>query len=408
MAEEDQIQQDDSSGDSLNMSHDQLMQLLNHIADQRKPQQSPQSSPFQKIQQPVPANVPQAGKTLDQASGAYIRPDTAASLAKFRQQGDQLQQQDQQKQQQAENDPAMLQRQMAMRWAADFHRLNPTASPQEVMDMAEKAKGLGFFGTDPSKGLENQLKQSEIDKNKKYTDLMGTTGAKGGGQAQYIISQYENIVNPETGEKFTPAEAMEAYKGVKRAGATEAGGVESAKETAKKEADIKAAAPEKEQEKIGEARGTAQVDYAKVQAGMPRLKDAVSTLSNLSSTANYTMAQDALASVRRQFNLPVGQGAIDASHYESLINNILLPQLRTMFGARVTNFDVTTATKIMGNPKLSPAEKQVQLDTYIQQAMGIEDSDYRNILNLGGKASPPQDSAPAKGVQKVINYSDWK
>ncbi len=370
---DDQTQ--DDSGSNTVYSHDDLMELLNHLDGQRKqavslyksnpvpqaPVNSTPGSPQQNridlsntdwsrrrlvnpAQQPVgqpkpPTYVPgqpssPAGQTF-QPQGTLNNPD--GSL-------------------QAQPDPEKM---TAAKWIQQYHQNNPNATMKEIMTLAKQAKDIGLFDvTNPAFAAREKL-QGEKDaaamaRLKEHPELAGLS------------------------------------------------------EDAKNKSDIAAAAGKKSEEEIGKARGTEEVTYAKLQAGMPAIEKAVNNLSVLSNTANYTVPQNLMADARREMGLPVGQGAVDAAQYESVLNNVLLPRLRSIFGARVTNFDVQAAAKMLGNPKLSPPEKQAQLKSFIAQATENVQTEGQTVKNLGGNPSPAmkEDSSP-KSSSGAVDYTEY-
>lgn len=369
MADDDQTQND--STDSSQQTIQQLIAALQSShpttppqspfqAANPQPTQPPPQAPQRPVSpqpqmQPPPANQPQPGKVLDQASGAYVSPKTAENVAWTRTQGDKLNQQDQ-----AAEQNSQPQNQWQQIYAA-LKKQNPQAQPQQLLMSMKAYKESGAFYI-YSKNAVGKTVEEQV-----YNSLIKT-----GMSATDAADQVQKLrgISPEaSGEK----------------------------ETAKNKADISAEAEKQSQSVIGKARGTEEVSYAKMQAGMPGLEKAINSLSNLASTANYTIPQNLLADARRQAGLPVGQGAIDSAQYESVLNNILLPRLRSIFPGRVTNFDVQAAAKMLGNSKLSPPEKQAQLRSFIDQATVNVESEGKTVKNLGGEPSPAmkEDSEPS-------------
>lgn len=209
-------------------------------------------------------------------------------------------------------------------------------------------------------------------------------------------------IDPKTGQVITmvgaPAAAgtMEAGKeeGKQSAILANAGPIEHAKGMAQTET----AGPKAVAEARGAALGGATVDYAKLQAGMPQLRSTVADLSKLAEAATYTKGGKLYNEAIRQLGMPVPEGATAQAEYNARINNVLLPSMKSMFGARVTNFDISTAKGILGDPDLSPAEKQVQLNAFIDQKLMQVQSDQNLIGNLGGTG----DQSPT--APKVTNW----
>lgn len=104
-----------------------------------------------------------------------------------------------------------------------------------------------------------------------------------------------------------------------------------------------------------------------VSSKMPGLRSVIDNLTDLADTATYTQSGQIMDSVKREFGLPVGQGAIDRSSYIAIVDNQVLPLLKDTFGAAFTVSEGESLRATLGDPNKSPAEKKAILDAFISQ-----------------------------------------
>lgn len=147
---------------------------------------------------------------------------------------------------------------------------------------------------------------------------------------------------------------------------------------------------------FGRVEGTTDAEnvalYESVSSKMPGLKTVVDQLAALSDTATYTQSGQAMDAVKREFGLPVGQGAIDRTSYMAIVDNQVLPLLKDTFGAAFTVQEGESLRATLGNPNLSPPEKKAVLDAFIEQK-------YRDVEAMQRKL-PGASVAP---VVRVFN-----
>jgi hypothetical protein len=117
----------------------------------------------------------------------------------------------------------------------------------------------------------------------------------------------------------------------------------------------------------GKATGDAQASLTSLQSKMPGLEAVVKELDDLSQKATYTVAGQATDYVRRQVGLDPREGAIARERYISMVNNQILPLLRDTFGAQFTQKEGESLKATLGDPNLSPPEKQAVLKSFIEQ-----------------------------------------
>ena len=139
---------------------------------------------------------------------------------------------------------------------------------------------------------------------------------------------------------------------------------------------------------FGRVEGTTDAEnialYESVSSKMPGLKSVVDQLAALSDTATYTQSGQAMDAVKREFGLPVGQGAIDRTSYMAIVDNQVLPLLKDTFGAAFTVQEGESLRATLGNPDLSPPEKKAVLDAFIEQKYRTIEAMQRNLPGQGG------------------------
>lgn len=311
----------------------------------------------------------------------------------------------------------------------------------------------------PAQQIANQRFSGNIDLASKLADmqekqaqanLYGAMANNGGGRgeglaaAMHMMAEYNADPDVISGKKsplsFTNAYMMATAKqgqgvtfdqngnqtvfnGAPQAAGSMAGGktqgqkdvelnmnpqIEGATQTSKNTANIAAAAPEAAQKEIGKARGEAQVNLATLQSGLPQLNAVVSDLDTLGKVATYTKGGQLYNDALRQLNLPMSAGGDARAEYVSRVDNVLLPSLKAIFGARITNYDLAAARSMMVNPDLSPTEKTAQLRAFIDQRNMSVQSDAGLVSRLGGNAlggnqSSTQGITPSGGV---VHFND--
>jgi hypothetical protein len=119
--------------------------------------------------------------------------------------------------------------------------------------------------------------------------------------------------------------------------------------------------------KRGAATGEAQASLASLRSKMPGLEAVVRQLDELSEKATYTLAGQALDTMRRQAGAEPREAAVARKQYISMVDNQILPMLRDTFGAQFTQKEGESLKATMGDPDASPKEKQAVLKAFIEQ-----------------------------------------
>jgi hypothetical protein len=146
----------------------------------------------------------------------------------------------------------------------------------------------------------------------------------------------------------------------------------------------------------GKASGEAVDALATAEAALPELDTAVTELKRLGEMATYTMGGQAVDFGRRQIGMDPSKGALARTAYEAHVNNIILPLMRSTFGAQFTAEEGQSLKALLGDPNKSPLEKNAALDAFIaNKKAGIE-----TMRRRASTPTPPPDG-PAANMTRV-------
>jgi hypothetical protein len=158
---------------------------------------------------------------------------------------------------------------------------------------------------------------------------------------------------------------------------------------------------------IGKEIGGKTADLKEREAMLPQLEDTVARLSELGKVATYTKSGQAVDSAMRQLGLPPRESAVARKGYVSLVDNQILPLLRQTFGAQFTEKEGNTLRATLGDPDISPPEKDAVLRSFIDQKKATIASRKRELgvapgessIPSGGNASPVDKLKQKYGLQ---------
>ena len=153
------------------------------------------------------------------------------------------------------------------------------------------------------------------------------------------------------------------------------------------------AAYQAEAQVAGRAAGEQDVQVQSLERGLPVLRDFVQDLREVGDVADYRYLDVAAANLARQRGEPLPEGAIARQRFTAMVDNQILPLLKATFGAAFTAEEGNRLRATLGNETLSPAEKNAQLDAFIE-------AKEREIRALGGQVP----DTPASGGGAVIQY----
>jgi hypothetical protein len=184
-------------------------------------------------------------------------------------------------------------------------------------------------------------------------------------------------------------------------------GVNKARRTGTNVADIEtggqAASATQEGQVTGGKIGELKFELAEMQSSMPGLQTVVQKLSDLSDTATYTKLGVAADTLRKEFQLEPGAGAIDRDEYLAVVDNQVLPLLRQTFGAQFTVEEGKSLRATLGDPDKTPASKKRVLNAFIEQKERniLAKAEAINILNQPFKFNNVQDTIVSPTLNPV-------
>ena len=138
----------------------------------------------------------------------------------------------------------------------------------------------------------------------------------------------------------------------------------------------------------GTAEGELTVQVQALERGMPVLQEFVQELRAVGDAAEYRYVDTVAANLARQQGEPLSEGAIARGRYTAMVDNQILPLLKVTFGAAFTAVEGERLRATLGDESLSPAEKNAQLDAFIE-------AKEREIRALGGEVPDEAPETPA-------------
>jgi hypothetical protein len=94
------------------------------------------------------------------------------------------------------------------------------------------------------------------------------------------------------------------------------------------------------------------------------------------------------------------ESAVARTKYIAIVDNQILPLLRDTFGSQFTEREGASLKVTMGDPNLSPTQKQAVLKTFIEQKQRDIEAQAEQAGQAAAPAGAPA-SAPAAGVTHV-------
>lgn len=153
---------------------------------------------------------------------------------------------------------------------------------------------------------------------------------------------------------------------------------------------------------FGRGRGTAQAtdvdELGNMESKMPELTQTIGRLKELGDKATYTRTGQFADAVKREFGMPMDEGAIARTEYQSVVNNQVLPLLRDTFGAAFTVQEGESLKATLGDPNKSPEEKERVLNAFITQKTN-------DIISKKRKIGMPEQSTG--GIQETSFDDLW-
>lgn len=120
---------------------------------------------------------------------------------------------------------------------------------------------------------------------------------------------------------------------------------------------------------MGAAKSTQekQADFKTQAAQLPMLAEVVGKLNNLADKASFTLGQRGTDFLYTQgLGIPT-TGDTARTEYISTVRNVVLPLLRSTFGAQFTAKEGETLLETLGSPNASPEAKKATLNAFVEQ-----------------------------------------
>lgn len=153
---------------------------------------------------------------------------------------------------------------------------------------------------------------------------------------------------------------------------------------------------EAQEKEVGKNRGEKIVSLTNQEAALPDLETAVSELSDLGKKATYTTTGRIADAIVRETGPATGytstEGAVARGEYMAKVDNVILPLLRDTFGAQFTLKEGQDLRATLGDPNISPEEKDAKLRAFIDQKRANIRTAKRG---LGEVIAPADGAAPA-------------
>lgn len=149
---------------------------------------------------------------------------------------------------------------------------------------------------------------------------------------------------------------------------------------------------------VGKAEGEDAALFESMKSKMPGLEKVVEELGQVADEATYTGAGQAANWIGKQLGFEPTDAAVARTKYIAMVDNQVLPMLRDTFGAAFTVAEGDSLRATLGDPDKTPEEKQVVLQSFIEQ----KKRDLEALgARVGNKAEP--DASGASGAPVSIS-----
>jgi hypothetical protein len=137
----------------------------------------------------------------------------------------------------------------------------------------------------------------------------------------------------------------------------------------------------------GEGKTEAEIsaELSDLESNLPGIREVTTALDDLANEATYTQAGQTWDYAIKQLGLDPRDAAVARTRYESTIANMVLPLLRSTFGAAFTAAEGIKLEATLGDPDKSPREKQAALAVFLEQ----KERDVAALRARKGNGSAP-------------------
>jgi hypothetical protein len=146
----------------------------------------------------------------------------------------------------------------------------------------------------------------------------------------------------------------------------------------------------------GVGQGDAAVTYESMKAKLPGVQAVIAEMDGLAEKATYTMTGQAYDAIRKEFGAEPREAAVARQEYIAKARNQVFPMLRDTFGAQFTQAEGQALLATMGDPNMTPAEKQAVLKAKIDQYIRDMEAQGVQAGRTPGAALEPQGGAPQR------------
>lgn len=180
----------------------------------------------------------------------------------------------------------------------------------------------------------------------------------------------------------------------------------------------------KTQQALSEAAGKAQIDVEKETllgaaksnaerqselktqlAQLPMLYEVTDKLNNLAQKASYTLPQQASDFVATRMLGAPTEGDTARQEYVATVRNVVLPLLRSTFGAQFTAKEGESLLETLGNPDATPQAKQATLNAFIEQKVRNLETSAREA-GVSIPAGAIRVNAPRAAIDALLQNPD--
>lgn len=111
-----------------------------------------------------------------------------------------------------------------------------------------------------------------------------------------------------------------------------------------------------------------------IKAQLPHIRAVTEDLKSLAKSATNTLAGRVWNEGVLQTTGQSTKGAIDRTNFETKVKNVILPTLRTTFGAQFTEAEGRSLVALLGDPDIGPDQKIAAIENYVDQQVANLDA----------------------------------
>lgn len=153
----------------------------------------------------------------------------------------------------------------------------------------------------------------------------------------------------------------------------------------------------------GKESGELENALREMEANLPRLEVVAEQLSALGKDATYTKAGQARDVFKREIGLSPGKSAVSRKEYIAKVDNEVLPLLRQTFGAQFTQKEGESLKATLGDPDVSPEEKDAVLRSFIDSKRSQVETQKRKLGRPSNDGQKPRATRKAGEIVQTRN-----